>query len=137
MLRHGIGVSIGGPSLLCHDRKPSLLCRDKKFSIAIEKLGKSVATKTFVLRQGLDAEGGRARGYQALSAHDNARNVRTLCTRPACDRALCCALFGSLFMDTVYEHYSWALFKRKKSTTSDPRELGRLSMVSELRYMNT
>ena len=30
--------------------------------------------------------------------------------RQACNSALCCALFGSLFMGTIHEHCSWALF---------------------------
>ena len=39
-------------------------------------------------------------------------SVSALCTQPNCYSALCCALFRSLYMDTVHEHYSWALFKR-------------------------
>ena len=33
-------------------------------------------------------------------------SVCALCTRQTCDSALCCALFGSLFMDTIHEHCS-------------------------------
>ena len=43
-----------------------------------------------------------------------ARNVHAVCTRQTCDSALCCVLFGLLFMDTV-----------KKKYKNDPRELGR------------
>ena len=33
-------------------------------------------------------------------------SVRALCTQQTCDSTLCCVLFGSLFMDTIHEHYS-------------------------------
>ena len=32
------------------------------------------------------------------------RNVRALCTRLDCYSALCCAMFRSMYMDTVYKH---------------------------------
>ena len=47
------------------------------------------------------------------SARDGSYNVRALCC--AHDSALCCALFGSLFMDTIHEHCSWTLFKKKST----------------------
>ena len=67
---------------------------------------------------------------------DKARCVRTiertvlaLCTRQTCDSVLCCVLFRSLYMDTVHEHCSWALFKKKKNKEkkykNDPRGCGR------------
>ena len=48
VLRHGIGVATGGPSLLYCDRK---------FSVVTENLRKSVVTENFVSRQGLGSWG--------------------------------------------------------------------------------
>ena len=58
-------------------------------------------------------------------AHTTARSERALCMRQTCNSALCCALFGPLYMDTVHEHCSWALLKKKYK--NDPRELGHLT----------
>ena len=40
--------------------------------------------------------------------------------------ALCCALFGPLYIDTSHEYYSWALFFFffLKSTKMNPMNLG-------------
>ena len=60
----------------------------------------------------------RSAGAIALSARETERTVRALCTRPDCYSALCCALFGLLYMDIV---------KKKKEFKNDPRGLGRHS----------
>ena len=68
----------------------------------------------------------RAVYASAHLARDSVRIVSTVCTRQACDNALCCALFGGhclwilsriLFIDTVQ--------KKEKSTKYDPQDLGR------------
>ena len=72
-----------------------------------------------------------------MAVHDTARAVRRavhMRARQVSDSARLraqCALFGSLFMDIVHEHCPWTMLKK-----NDPRDLGRHSMVLELRYMN-
>ena len=65
-----------------------------------------------------------ARGAHTVACSVNtiAHNDRALCMRQTCNSALCCALFGPLYMDIVHEHCSWALLKKKYK--NNPRELG-------------
>ena len=110
----------------CRDRGPILLCRDKKFLVVRGTVVWCCDTAFWCHdKAGL---AGRCRNLdrsqrsrQSASERDNAHDsvhcahycacsVCVLCTRPACDSALCCALF----MDTIHEHCSWTLFKKKK-----------------------
>ena len=58
-----------------------------------------------------------------MTEHAACTTERVVCAHcahdRACDNALCCTLFGSLFMDTV---------KKKKKYKNDHRELGRHSV---------
>ena len=80
------------------------LGRDKDPSIALEACWPCVIIEKILSQQTL---GWRAASTQhGTTGHDRAKHsVRALCTRPDCYSALCCALFGSLYMDTVHGHY--------------------------------
>ena len=73
------------PILLCHDRLLMRACRDRKFRVAT---GLDVGAVECVAT---------ARDT-ARSAQAKERSVHALYTRQTCD----CALFESLFMDTVH-----------------------------------
>ena len=110
----------------CYDRLYNVFYRDRLLKGLLSR-------QSFLCRDRAWGWDGEAR------ARATKRSVRTLCTRHTYD----CALFGSLFMDTVHKHCSWTLFfkKKKKSTKLTPKKLGRhrylLICLFVLRYMFT
>ena len=116
------------------DRLHNLFCHDREISITIDFSRVPVATEVSLSRQSLPVRCRNialwCRDKVGLPGRccDGARaTVHVVCAHYAHDRpydsAQCCTLFGSPFMDTVHEHCSWMLFKKKKEYKNDPRDL--------------
>ena len=98
-------------------------CRDKACPFGVTTQPRGVATRLSwlgVLRS--DARGKERLvsatecAARATSHPVRRQRAQCACDRP-CDSALCCALFGSLFIDTVHKQCSWALLKKSTKIT--------------------
>ena len=97
--------------------RQNFLCRDKTWMISFTTqlwcrdragLAGSVATSVSPVHA-TECPMERPTRVTAHPTWDYACSVHALRKRHTCNGALCCALFGSLYMDTVHEHCSWDL----------------------------